>query len=401
MDFESSEDGLFRQEIRQFLQTDLPPDTLEQCRQIAGLVSAATEEPKPVIREVARKLATKGWLALGLPKEYGGVESPLKRLIFEHELSYQGLPPLCSDMGIGGLSVIIPVIRELGTEEQKRRHIPPTSAGERFWCMLYSEPSAGSDLASLQCRAKANNGDYIVDGPKIWTSAAQLADWGWLTVRTGAPESGRRGISVLLVDMKTPGITIRPLQGMGGGYHFNEVFFDGTRIPKENLLGEENHCWDWMMSALDLERAGQAATAMGRAKGTLEKLAHYIREAPFIERSSGGYRITRHKLAEIAVQTEVGWLLVYHAAFMQSKGTSFSYEASTAKAYAAALTRRLGSVIVEIVGLYGQLGKSSNWAPLSGSAQSAYLNSLAATIMGGTLEIEHNIIATKGLGLPR
>ena len=389
----TDEEEAFRQELQEFLRQELPDDwdPLEQR-------NAYSPEGFPFTREISKKLADKGWLTLAWPREYGGQARPImEQLVYREEMSYWGAPG--TDLGVGAISWVGPVLMIAGTEEQKQEHLPPITRAERYWCTLYSEPGSGSDLASLQTSAVLDGDDYVINGQKIWTSAGHIADWGWLAARTDPDAPKHRGISIFLLDMKTPGVSVRPIIDMAGGHPFNEVFFENVRVPKANLVGEENRGWYTLAVALDFERSGVGYSASARR--ALEALVEYARETSHNGKTLADDPIVRRKLASRHMETEVSRWLSYRVAWMQSQGLSPNAEASMSKLYGTELTQRVAQTGMEILGLAGQLSSGSKWAPLQGYIQRSYLGSVSATIAAGTSEIQRDIIARRGLGLPR
>ena len=394
MDFRFTEkEENFRREIRAFLDQELPSDwdPLDQA-------SAYSPERLPLTKSIAKKLAQQGWLTLAWPEEYGGqARSHMEQLVYREEMSYRSVPG--TDLGVGAISWVGPTLMIAGTEEQKKEHLTPIARAERFWCTLYSEPGSGSDLASLETQAVLDGDDYVLNGSKIWTSAGHIADWGWLAARTDPDAPKHRGISLFLLEMNSPGITIRPIQNMAGSHEFNQVFFDSVRIPRRNLVGEENRGWYTLALALDFERSGVGYSATARR--ILEALANYARETKRNGQHLSKDPIVRAKLAERYLEAEVSRWLSYNIAWMQSNGLVPNKEASMSKLFGTELSQRVARTGMEILGLSGQLTADSQWAPLRGQIQSLYLRSVASTIAAGTSEIQRNIIATRGLGLPR
>ncbi len=394
MDFrfnEKEED--FRRELLEFFDQELPDnwDPLSQP-------SPFSPERLPFTKAMSSKLAEKGWLTLAWPKEYGGqARSHIEQLVYREEMSYQSVPG--SDLGVGAISWVGPILMIAGTEEQKKEHLPPIARAENYWCTLYSEPGSGSDLASLQTQAVRDGDDYVINGSKIWTSAGHIADWGWLAARTDNDAPKHRGISMFLLDMKTPGVSVRPIYNMAGSHDFNEVFFDNVRIPKQNLVGEENRGWYTLAVALDFERSGVGYSATARR--TLKALTSYVKETSRNGRLLADDPIVRNKLAERTVEAEISRWLSYRVAWMQSQDLAPNAEASMSKLFGTELTQRVAQTGMEILGLAGQLSTGSAWTPLEGNIQRMYLSSVSSTIAAGTSEIQRNIIATRGLGLPR
>lgn len=390
--FTDQEEG-FRQELLGFLSDELPNDwePLSQG-------SPYTPEQFPFTKSMAKKLSKKGWLTLAWPKEYGGQErSHMEQLIYREEMTYLSVPG--TDLGVGAISWVGPTLMIAGTEEQKQEHIPPITTADRYWCTLYSEPESGSDLASLQTQATKDGDDFIINGSKIWTSAAHVADWGWLAARTDNEAPKHRGISLFLLDMKTPGVTVRPIYNMAGSHEFNEVFFDNVRVPKQNLVGEENRGWYTLAVALDFERSGVGYSA--NARRTIEALENYAKETTRNGRALSEDPIVRDQLARLSIEAEISRGLSYKVAWMQSQGMVPNYEASMSKLYGTELTQRVAQAGMRILGMGGQLSEGSKWAALDGSIQRQYLMSYSSTIAAGSSEIQRNIIATRGLSLPR
>ena len=248
MDFWSTEEEAFRQEVHQFIQKELPPG----WRGFGTAEEYATEEGWAFAQQMAKKLGAKRWLAIDWPKEYGGLgASYIKKVVYQEEVNYHGVPGV--DMGVSGTGIVGPVLMLFGSEEQKKEHLPKIAAGEEFWCQGFSEPNAGSDLFAVQCRAIPKGNEYIISGQKTWTSAAIRADWCWLAARTNADGPRHRGISMFIIDMKSKGITLRPLIHMTGHPDWCEVFFDEVHVPKSNMVGEENHGAKYILATLDLD----------------------------------------------------------------------------------------------------------------------------------------------------
>lgn len=387
------EQAAFRQEIRDFFEQVLPSDW--EPMELGDMYHPDTRD---FTRQMAKKLAEKGWLTMHWPVEYGGQSrTHVEQAIYSDEVSYKGVPG--TDLGAGAVGWIGPTIVRYGTEEQKKEHLPPITRAERYWCTLYSEPEAGSDLASLQTTAVEDGDDYVINGSKIWNSGAHMADWGWLAARTDRDAPKHKGISLMMVDMVTPGITVRPVIKMTGDHEFNQVFFDNVRVPKKNLIGEQNRGWYTMAVALDFERSGVYFPAVARRN--LEKLVQYARETNHGGRPLSQDRVVRNKLVDTAIDVEVSRWLSYRVAWMQGEGMVPNYEASMAKVYGSELQIRLANTGMEIMGQYGQLWKGSKWTRLKGSFAHTYLNAFSFNIAGGTGEIQRNIMATRGLGLPR
>jgi len=391
MDFSfNEEEEAFRKEVRDWIKKETPKRWLE----LDTLLWEETDESWAISREFQKKLGQKGWLAPAYPKQYGGLEmSHMKRLILAEELSYNKAP-----VGIEteiAVNWVGPDLLLFGSEEQKQKYALGVAKGDLVICLGYSEPNAGSDLASLQTTAVEEDDEYVINGNKIWTSYAHYADYCWLAAKTD-PNAPRKydGISMFVVDMKTPGITIHPLINLMNRHSFNEVFFDNVRIPKENLVGKKNNGWYELMIALDSERSGIGYAALFQR--ILEELVEYVKE-----RKCDKDPIIRQKLAEMAVEIEVSRMMCYRIAWMYSKDLHPSYEASMSLVFLSEMMRRIADVGMDIAGPYGELERDSKWAPLHGKIERLCLNCLSIGVGGGTNEIQRNIIAQRGLGLPR
>ncbi len=390
MDFTfAPEEEAFRQEVRSFLKQELPPDW-------SGMDTfAATDDDHALGREFDRKLARKGWLTMAWPKEYGGQGRPYReQLIFNEEKGYF----LAPTGGMHGVSMVGPTVMVYGTQEQKKRYLGAIARAEVVWCQGFSEPGAGSDLASLQTRAAREGDFYILNGQKLWTTNGHHADWMFLLARTDPDAPKHRGISYLLLDLRTPGVSIRPVWLMSGG-RVNEFFFDNVRLPVENLAGEENQGWYVAMTTLSFERSG--ARGVGETKRNLDDMAALAQEPGPYGSPLARDPLVRHRLAEMAVEVEIGRMLSYRVNWLQGRGDIPQYEASQVKTYVTELEQRLAQTGMAMLGLYGALQEGSPWVVLKGRIEHAYRATIGETILAGTSEIQRNIIAQRGLGLPR
>ena len=385
----SQEDESFRQELRQFLKEELPPDWEDGTRY-------PEEWDWPFAMQMRRKLAQCGWLTMHWPKEYGGQDSlPLRTLIFNEEMAYHRAP----GRDIFGARMVGPILILFGTEEQKRVFLPSIARGEVQWCQGYSEAEAGSDLASLKTTAVEDGNDFVINGGKIWTTLAHRADWMFLLARTDPDAPKHRGLSFLLLDMKSPGVSVRPIYDMARIPEFNEVTFDNVRASKGNLLGEKNKGWHVALTLLDLERSGIEYSATARR--LLDELIQYAKEVEVKRTTLWSDPRVRDILEECAVECEVARLLAYRVAWMQAQGMVPSKEASMSKVYGSETQQKVADTGMKLLGLYSQLTRDSRWAVLKGRVQEIWLLSFSSTITAGTSEIQRNIIATRGLGLPR
>ena len=395
MDFKFSEDEeAFRREVRRWLEQEIPQRWIE----LDPGVWEETEESWGLAREFQRKLGQKGWLAPAYPKEYGGLElSHMKRLILAEELAYSRSPISIEEeitVNWVGPSVIL-----FGTEQQKKEYLTKIARGDIIFCLGYSEPNAGSDLASLQTGAVETGDEYVINGQKTWCSYGHLAEYCWLAARTDPTASRHEGISIFIVDMKTPGITVRPLINILNRHSFNEVFFDDVRIPKENLVGQKNKGWYQLVIALDFERS-----SIGYAAGNqriLEELIRYVKETTRNGERLADDPLVRNELAQLVVENEVARMMAYRIAWMFSKGLHPSYESSMSMVFVSEVMRRTANAGMRILGHYGELDRDSKWAVMNARITRMCLSSLSIGVGGGSNEIQRNIIAIRGLGLPR
>ncbi len=387
----TAEQEALRQQLREFLRQELPDD-----RQV-GEDEVGSEEEWQFVRQFQKKLASRGWLVPHWPKQYGGADlGIMEQVVMREETAYNRAP--LSD--IFGVNMLGPVLMMFGSEEQKREYLPGIASAEVTWCQGYSEPEAGSDLASLQTRAVRDGDDYVINGQKIWTTNAHRAEWMFLLARTDPEAPKHKGISFLIAPMSSPGITVQPLINMTDRHGFNEVFFEDVRVPATNLVGEENRGWYVGAALLDFERSSIGNAAASR-RG-LDELVKYCREDSGDGRSLIGDPMVRNRLAEIAIETEMGRYLSYRVASMQARGEVPNMESSVAKVYNSELSQRLAGTGIQIMGLYGQVRpESKRWARLRGEFTMSYMMTLGISIAGGTSEIMRNIIAQRGLGLPR
>ncbi|MFC1911295.1 acyl-CoA dehydrogenase family protein [Chloroflexota bacterium] len=395
MDFRFTEDEeAFRREVRQWLEQEIPQKWIE----LDPGIWEETEESWAVAREFQRKLGGRGWLAPAYPKEYGGLElSHMKRLILAEELAYSRSPISIEEeitVNWVGSSIML-----FGTEQQKKDYLTRIAKGDIVFCLGYSEPNAGSDLASLQTRAVEVGDEYVINGQKTWCSYGHLADYCWLAARTDPDASRHEGISIFVVDMKAPGITVHPLINILNRHSFNEVFFDDVRIPNENLVGEKNKGWYQLVIALDFERS-----SIGYAAGNqriIEILVKYVKETTRNGEPLANHPLIKNELAQLVVENEVARMMAYRIAWMFSKGLHPSHESSMSMVFVSEVMRRTANAGMRILGHYGELDRDSKWAVMNARIMRMCLSSLSIGVGGGSNEIQRNIIAIRGLGLPR
>ncbi|MDY6834591.1 MAG: acyl-CoA dehydrogenase family protein [Chloroflexota bacterium] len=380
MDFRfTAEQEAFRKEVQEFLEQELP----EHQRQEDGWIIRFCPE-------FSRKVARKKWIGLTWPKEYGGQgKSYLDRLILTEEMLKCGAPMFAHWFGDRQIG---PSLLAHGTEEQKRMFLPKIIQAEISFCAGQSEPESGSDLASLSTQALEKDDHFLLNGQKVWTSGAHEADYCYMVVRTDPEAPKHRGISELIVDMKLPGITVRPLVDITGEHHLNEVFLDNVRVPKNSLVGQKNRGWYQIMSQLDYERSGieRVVSNYPIFRDTIQ----WVKDTGL-----GKDPWVRHELAKRQTEFEVGRLLCYRVAWLLTQGTLPNYEAAMAKFFCTEFEQRLADSLTKIVGLHGQLLPGCKTMPLAGRIAREYLYCPAYTLQGGTSEILRSIVATRGLNL--
>jgi alkylation response protein AidB-like acyl-CoA dehydrogenase len=395
MDFRfTPEQERIRAEINAFLDEHLPAGFEESP---VGTEWSGDPDEYAVAHAFNKKLAEKGWLTAHWPKEYGGLSlSIMEQVVLREEIAYRRAPILNAN----GLNMLGPVLMLYGTDEQRRRHLPGIAKAEVMWAQGYSEPNAGSDLASLQTRAVRDGDEYVINGTKIWTGHGRNADWIFVLARTNPEAPKHKGISFFLMPMKSPGLTVIPLQSMTGYVHFCQEYFENVRVPKENLVGEENQGWYIGAALLDFERSGIGSTSGMRR--TLHDLIEFYREnQTAAQPATNQRRNLRLKMADRMIEIEAGRNLSYRIASIQQAGKIPNYEASMGKVFSSELNYRLAYTGFEVLQLYGQVRETDKWAKLKGRFGLATQTYLTTTLGGGTSEIQRNIIATRGLGLPR
>jgi alkylation response protein AidB-like acyl-CoA dehydrogenase len=386
----NSEEIAFRQEVTELIDKELPADWVAYVAPTLGGFEIRTKQEWQLFKHMARLFGQKGWLALTWSKEYDRQsQSHMRSLIFVEEVSYRGAPGLDRV----GVQMLAPTLIKYGSEDQKRSFLEPIAKGETCWCEAFSEPGAGSDLASLQTRATKDGHYFTVNGQKTWTTNAHIADWCVLLARTDMHQQRHRGLGFFLIDIRAPGITVRPLRNMAGGIELNEVFFDDVRVPRENMVGEENQGWYIAMDMLSQERASIPPVAIARR--IVDELTNYMKNS-----KTGNERLARELLVQMVIEMEIARLLCYRVAFEQDKGIDRPWVAAISRVYQTKMFKHLADISMQLLGLYGLLDRSSKWTPLKGTVKHLYLNSFAGSLATGTSEIQKNVIARIGLGLP-
>jgi alkylation response protein AidB-like acyl-CoA dehydrogenase len=388
----TAEEKQFRDELRTWLQTNVPKDWNEWREK-------PMEESFPYLRAWQRKLYEGGWAAVSWPREYGGRSASLmQQSIFWEEMARVEAPPMANSLGLG---LIGPTIIAYGTDAQKKRYIPKILSAEEIWCQGFSEPNAGSDLASLQTEAHLDGDHYVVNGQKVWTSYGWVGDWCELVVRTDASVPKHKGLTVLLIDMKSPGVEVRPLRQMTGESEFGEIFFRDVRVPKENVLGKLNDGWNVAVSTLMYERGSYGARLHLLFKRNIDRLIELARTLPRNGHTAAQDPLMRQKLAQCYAEIEI-MRLNQMRAFSRMTATGVpGPEGSIQKIFWSELNQRVQQIAQELLGPYGLLQAGDPLAPDKGIWSYGYLRTRGNTIEAGTSEVQRNIIGHFVLGLPR
>jgi alkylation response protein AidB-like acyl-CoA dehydrogenase len=388
----SPEEVRFRDELRAWLQANVPQDWSEWREK-------PIEESFPYLRAWQRKLNEGRWAAVSWPKEYGGRGATLaQQAIFWEEMARVEAPPMANSLGLG---LIGPTIIAHGTEAQKKRFIPRILSAEEIWCQGFSEPNAGSDLASLQTEARLDGDHYFVNGQKVWTSYGWVGNWCELVVRTDPNAPKHKGLSVLLIDMSSPGVEVRPLRQMTGESEFNEMFFRDVRVPVENLLGQVNDGWNVAVSTLMYERGSYGARLHPLFRRNITRLIELSRTFQKNGRAACQDPLTRQKLAQCYAEVEIMRLNQLRAFSRITATGAPGPEGSIQKIFWSELNQRLQQVAQEIFGPYGQLLAEDRHSVDKGIWSYGYLRTRGNTIEAGTSEVQRSIIGHFVLGLPK
>lgn len=387
----SPEQLAFRDEVREFLKNNLPQD-------IAAKVKLAKHLSKEDHERWQKILFKQGWYAPGWPVEHGGTDwDPIEKHIFDEESAAAGAPRLVPF----GVNMVAPVIIKFGTEEQKQKYLPRILSGEDWWCQGYSEPGAGSDLASLKTRAVRDGDHYIVNGQKTWTTLGQHANWIFCLVRTDPEAQQQRGISFLLIDMATPGITVRPIITLDGDHEVNEVFFDDVKVPVENLVGEENKGWTCAKYLLTHERTGLAGIGASKAAMTnLKRIASKQMKngKPLMEDT-----LFRTQIAEVEMQLMAAEMSTLRIVAAASEGGVPGSESSILKVQGTEIRQAITNLMRKALGPYAlpflpeelELDYDGEFLvdDYAASPASQYFNMRKLSIFGGSNEIQKNIVS--------
>lgn len=356
-----------------------------------------SEEGYAFHRYMMKKIAERGWNIMAWPKEYGGREAPIiDQLLFNEAMAYYGAP------GIDGFGVrmFAPTIILYATEEQKKRLLPPIAKAEVHYCQGWSEPNAGSDLASLTTTAIKEGDHYVINGQKIWTTGAHRADRMFILARTDPSQTRSRGLSVFNIDMSWPGINVRPILYMDGSHIYNEVFFTDVKVPENERVGPENEGWKLTRATMNFERTN--AGAYVGLKRSAEALMNYLKTTKRDGKDLIENPLVRQKMAQLIIDIEIGRALAYKVAWLQEQGKMIysPAAASEGKVFSSELRQRLVNFGTEMMGMHGQL-EGSKWAPLDGSMPRGYQACMGGNIAAGSSEIQRLLIAWVGVGLPR
>ena len=413
---DTKEQEEFRLAVQKFIKERLPDYYVKKSKDPAGTdlqpdengiqyhedwqhdLALGSDEAKKGAKEWAEALAENGWSAPHWPKEYGGGGlSSMEQFIFKQELALHGAPLV----GGSGVAMLGPTLIHHGTEEQKKEFLPKTLNGDILWAQGYSEPGAGSDLASLQTRAVKDGDNYVVNGQKIWTSQGHKATWFFMLVRTDPEAPKHRGITFVLADTRENGVEVRPLISGGWQHATNESFYTDVKIPISQRVGEENRGWYVGMTLLDYERSN--ITGAVELKKEIEGLIKFLGTDEGKQKSTVADRESvKGKIVDRYIEAEVLNNFALRIISLQAADQIPNYEASTSKIFGADSQKELQQTGMKAFGLYAQIWDSlSTWAPMNARFTQNSVHSISRTIAGGTNEIQRNIIATRGLGLPR
>ena len=388
----TAEDEAFRRQVRAWLTKNVP-----RRRRHASAAEFADPERIRAAKAWQRKLYDAGYVAIGWPSAYGGRDASVtQQTILDEELVRARAPML---IGMMGVRMVGPTLIQYGSPEQQRRFLQRILTGEEIWCQGYSEPGAGSDLASLTTRAELVGDEFVVNGQKVWTSSAQFADWMFCLVRTNPDAPKHHGISYLLIDMKSPGITVRPLVQITGDAGFNEVFFEDVRVPRANLVGELHHGWQVANATLAHER-----NMLGATTRTQQLFQGLLRVARTVERSgrpASKDPVIRQRLAELLLRVEAMKYHAYRQLTDALRGRRPGIAASVNKLVNTELNHDIAALAMEIMGSYGPLDRRASRAIYRGMWPYDFMFTLGMIIGGGTSQIQKNIISERGLGMPR
>ena len=406
MDWEdTAEQAAFREDVRSFIDANLPQYYKDKRKWSAVTLEDnwqqdmvhGSDEAQAAAREWAATLDSRSWSAPHWPQEYGGAGlTTMEQFIFNMEMAEAEAPLV----GGGGLSLLGPTVLIHGTDEQKERLLPATLRGEILWAQGFSEPGAGSDLASLQTRAVRDGDEYIINGQKMWTSSAHKSNWVFGMFRTDPDAPKHRGITFMVMPQENNGISVRPIITMGWEHGTNETFFEDVRVPATNVIGEVNRGWYVGMTLLDFERSNIAGAVETRRR--LRSLIDYLDTDDGRLRAQDRGERARTLIADRWIESEVLFNFSFRIISIQASGMVPNYEASTSKIFGSELNQRTANTGMKVFGLYSNIwDRAHERTPLDARFTQLYVHSVVYTIFGGSNEIQRNIIATRGLALPR
>ena len=388
-DFGEQEEA-FRKDVRRWIETHLPED----LRGRAFASSRADRDEVRRLRAWQRVMYEAGYVGMDWPREFGGRGASIVEMVILYQEMARAESP--QFVNRGGISMLGPTLMKHGTPAQQKRFLPRILTAEEVWCQGFSEPNAGSDLASLQTRAVREDDQFVVNGQKVWTSMAHVADWCFLLVRTDPTAPKHRGISFLLVDMTTPGIAVRPLRQITGEAEFNEVFFDNVRVPADNLVGRLNEGWSVAITTLAYERDLLTFIRHVSLRNALHRLVRLVQR-----QKTSADPIVRQKVAGLWIGEQALQLNGYRSLTNILRGGAPGPEGSTSKLFWSQVDQDLAQVATEVIGPYSQITQGSPWAPDEGQWEFYELLARASGIRAGTSEILRNVLAERVLGLPK
>ena len=388
----TKEQDEFRQKIRDFLRAELEAGVFyPRSASLVGLPS----------REFSLKMAEKGWMGLTWPKQYGGQgRSYVEKMILNEELFRVQAPigyHFLADRQVG------PALMSFGSDWQKEYFLPGIVKADEgmMFCLLFSEPNAGSDLVAVSTKAVRDGDYYVINGQKVWTSGGHLADYGWVLAKTNFDRSVPRHLacSEFIVDMKSPGVTVRPITNIVGKQDFNEVFFDDVKIHQRYLVGPENAGFKQIMAQVDYERAGIERAMQNYL--IYERLVSHVKNMDKDSKRGEFYSRVRDSIAQLEIEYNIGRLLCYYTAWVIDQGKKPTSQAALTKAFCTQYEQRLNDVATRVLGPISQIRRGVKWSPFEGELAESYLWGPSYTLQGGSVEILKNILALRGLGLPR
>jgi len=396
MDFDfTPEQQRFRRDVRAWLAAQVPADL--KGRGFAA--SRADREHVDRLRRWQRRLHEAGYVGIDWPRAYGGRDaSIMEQVILYEEMSRAQAP---QPVNRGGLSMLGPTLMKHGTPAQRERHLAKILTAEEIWCQGFSEPNAGSDLANLQTRAVLDGDAYVLNGQKVWTSMAHVADWGFFLARTDPDAPKHNGITFLLLDMKTPGITIRPLTQITGEAEFNEVFLENVRVPVDHVVGKVNEGWGVALTTLAYERDVLTMIRHISLRTALERLVALAKRTKRNGHTAADDPVLRQRIAALTIAERCLQLNGYRTLTRILRGQSPGPEGSTAKLFWSQVDQELAELATEVIGPYSQVAAPSEWAPDDGQWEFYCLLARGSGIRAGTSEILRNILGERVLGLPK